>query len=502
MEELTSIVSDLCQNRVNAYEVENLAKKYNVEDITSKQFSQQKRAVLREVLLHITRDDSAAPEYSRLLSETELWLSCKRQSGFTCSYVGCLFRGRIHRQYVKHLENVHFMDRNFMCKLCKQSFPDIFSLKEHVESIHTVKKKALVSNQESGNTDSTRSVSKQKNKTSLNLCYPCKCDMQTCGNQTFPSIKKFKKHYADFHNLERRFCIYKNCEKSEFNPGYSASRHFLRYHSSVGEDALREELLVTPTPMISTNNFDDVNPGREDELDITDRDFVDDHLMEVDDEDCTEISDEYDDDYSHDITNMFADFLNRLAFHHMVPQTTIDLIVNEYLLILQNNVENLKKSIKKVLLQENLSLKCMNKIAAVFDKDQSISAHKQLKTSHKRETYILKNFKVVPPVEIVLNPEELKKGLKKESYQYIPIDKSMSVFLQDSTVLQVLEDERNKESNSGGDVIEDVKHGTLYKNLPYFRENPDAYVGMIYSDAIEVLIFLFIIFHFNITYLI
>ena len=96
MEVLISLVTDLCKDRVCAEEVENLAKRFHV-DISSKPFSQRKRAVLREILVHINRDDSAAPEYRRLLVETEQWLSCKKKSGYFCSYVGCMFKARKHQ---------------------------------------------------------------------------------------------------------------------------------------------------------------------------------------------------------------------------------------------------------------------------------------------------------------------------------------------------------------------------------------------------------------------
>ena len=46
------LVNDILHNFVTVYEVANLAKRFNV-DISSKDFSQQKRTVLREILIHI-----------------------------------------------------------------------------------------------------------------------------------------------------------------------------------------------------------------------------------------------------------------------------------------------------------------------------------------------------------------------------------------------------------------------------------------------------------------
>ena len=493
MEGLTSLVTDLCKDRVCAEEVENLAKRFHV-DISSKPFSQRKRAVLREILVHINRDDSAAPEYRRLLVETEQWLSCKKKSGYFCSYVGCMFKARKHKLYLKHLENVHFMDQNLICNYqqkCKQRFRDIFGLKDHVEKMHKVTSSTGSSSSRSTNTSSqvcerndSHGVAKRKHNTTVTLPLHCKCELITCGNQLFPNLKKFMAHVSKFHHLETRICIFKNCSKA-FPAEFESRFHFYRDHTTVGKTELRDELLITPCPVIS-NNPDSVNVGPEDEEtnSMVVEDY-DDTLVDEEDDGLSE--EEYNStDYLIDITKMYADFFNRLAFQHMVPQTTIDLIVSEYLSILKRSINMLKKAVEEVLVQENIRSSIRNKVMVMVERDEGIKALQQLNTSHKRESYILNNFPIVPPQEIILNSEEVKKGAKKESYQYIPLVKSMSLFLEDQTVIEILEESRNRQVESKQDIYEDVKDGWLYKSLPYFQQNPDAFVGLIYSDGIEV----------------
>ena len=90
--DLKCLVNDTLHNIMTVYEVAILAKRFNV-DISSKDFSQQKRTVLREILIHILRYELPDPKYRQLLSETEHWLTRRKDSGFSCSYVGCFFRG-------------------------------------------------------------------------------------------------------------------------------------------------------------------------------------------------------------------------------------------------------------------------------------------------------------------------------------------------------------------------------------------------------------------------
>ena len=481
--ELKCIVNDILQNTVTVYEIANLAKRFDV-DISSKHYSQQKRTVLREILIHILRDDLPDSKYHELLTETEQWLTRRRESGFSCSYVGCLFRGRTHNIYMKHLVNVHFTDTNFLCNFkqrCKQRFPDLGSLKNHVDSSHL----GFHASKNGRNTvvNSEHEIPANfQDKSSPTLGQPCQCNLESCGGPKFPNLKKLMIHYNNFHNLERRICIFKNCDK-EFSPQFNSRMHFYKHHSSPKTKILKEEFLIVASPSISTNSFDDMNPGRENQTSLTSDDL--DYSIDEEDNADSAQSEDAQDSFVNVMKN-YADFLNRLAFQHMVAQSTIDIVVNEYLSLSIKTNEIKKKMVKEVLAGENISNAVVNRIMAIFDEDQSINALEQLNTPYKRESFLLNHFKIVPPKEIVLNKEEVKKGAKKESYQYISLLESMAMFVEDPTVIEVLEETRNKQVNSRDIVYKEVKDGTLYKDLPYFKENADALVGLIHSDCIEV----------------
>ena len=49
----------------------------------------------------------------------------------------------------------------------------------------------------------------------------------------------------------------------------------------------------------------------------------------------------------------------------------------------------------------------------------------------------------------------------------------------------MMENEREND-NSDKEVLKDIKDGTAYKNVEYFQRNPDAFVCIIYSDAVEL----------------
>ena len=71
-----------------------------------------------------------------------------------------------------------------------------------------------------------------------------------------------------------------------------------------------------------------------------------------------------------------------------------------------------------------------------------------------------------------------------QAFYYVNIVKAVQNLCSDETFIKVLEDERSIPGNK--DLIREFHDESLVKTLPFFINHQDAYCGMMYSDAVEV----------------
>ena len=120
----------------------------------------------------------------------------------------------------------------------------------------------------------------------------------------------------------------------------------------------------------------------------------------------------------------------------------------------------------------------------VHGDDIFLEAQSKLDSDYKIKQYLKEKFIHVSPVEIVLNPKEVKnKTESKAVIHYVPIINTFKNLIQDPSFIDVME---SNVQNSDTETFKDVKDGHLYRNNPFFKLNPSAYTMMIYSDAIEL----------------
>ena len=480
LEEFKRYVDKIVRDRVSISEIKELAEKIHIQLRVDQDFSNHKKIVLVGLLEQIIRSETGENDpYQSLLQETQKLLNLPTQRGYSCTYIGCFFNKPKHSDYVKHLEAHHFIDTSFLCnyrKECLARFSSIRELKSHISSVHKQQ-----SNTDQGSSSSTRSdVSSTMSSTKqLSIAQPCRCNLSSCGNKLFPNIKKLMTHYNQDHNLEKRHCIFEGCDKF-FPPQFASRNHFGQFHTKVKKTKLKNEFLINPQ-----QTGEDVlhNDNSHEALEVMDveHEYEDNIDEDMEEEDIDE--DTYEEEVN--ITKMVANFYNNLAYQKMIPQSTIQMIIQEFICLLKKSQEMKMKKISKMLSDENLAQNIISKVQNICENDEIISAHHKLDSSWKREKFMLNNFDVVLPEEIILNEEGIKEGEKKESFQYVPLEKSMKVLLQDPTYLKVMEDVRNKDVSKPG-VLEDIKDGRNYQNIKYFQDNPQAKCGLIYSDAIEV----------------
>ena len=189
-----------------------------------------------------------------------------------------------------------------------------------------------------------------------------------------------------------------------------------------------------------------------------------------------------DDDY---FMMTYCDFLNRLANFQFIPQSTIQIIGEQFLKNYKTSNEvkstNLRVSLEK---SDGMSKEKIDRIIKDVEKhDDFLDAQQTLDSEYKRKQFLKDNFVYVPPEEIVLNPKDVKEKKAKDVVHYVNIIESFKHHVQDSSFV-AMEEKNIIPANDS--ILRDVKDGELYKNNPFFQQNPQAYTMMIYSDAIEL----------------
>ena len=93
-------------------------------------------------------------------------------------------------------------------------------------------------------------------------------------------------------------------------------------------------------------------------------------------------------------------------------------------------------------------------------------------------------MRYVAPEEIVLNEEEVKLGKKKEVIHYVSMSESLKALIEDPTTIKMMAMKTSRQAFDH--KISDLKDGSVYSKNGYFRENPDAFSAIVYSDAVEL----------------
>lgn len=492
MMEFETWLPKFLKNEVSNKDITSLASKLNVNlsNIHYEHFSKRKRTVLRELLRQILQtidqnDDAKRAQYQKILEETEAWLNTTKVVGYQCTYAGCSYVGKEHSKYVSHLTNSHFTDSDVLCnfkKQCKRRFKNLGELKSHIETSH-----------HGPADDQEEDRAADRSGPSFNLSSdPTRCIMMSCGQQIFPNIRKLLTHINVDHHLEPRVCCFEDCEE-KFPKKFFSRNHFASNHTgknAKGSRKLKSEYCLTSSGTIrQINDNPNMGDGGSEEHEIVEP--VSDDSMEVEGNDQNDNpGEETSSNHKSNIIHMMADFLNRLTVFKMVPQVTVNEIVSEWIAINSKAKQLQQEAVKEAMkLDSSIKTSTMNRVLAALEMDPTMDALHCLDTTYKREKYVFEHFKLVPPVEIILNAEDMKNNkAKKESYQYIPLIDSMKTLLEDPTFIDMIEREKDAqlEADSEDVVYQDIGDGHLRKSSSFFIDNPEALTGFIYSDEIEV----------------
>ena len=325
--------------------------------------------------MHICRE-SDEQCYKDLLSEAEKWLCVEKEIGYSCMFAGCSFRNSKHKRYINHLKNIHIGKTNLLCnykRQCKQRFNCISALESHVKSLH-LKVQPVMS--------SSEAAVKPSVKSNIVTGVPCKCSMSSCGERQFASVKDLKQHYNSvIHKNERRMCMFQGCSQI-FEPSYQSRRHFRTKHSD--SSILKPEFILVNSRIRTCDDQPLIdNPGKEDLMKESYNSLADNYASDTGIEN-ENVSPEVDDTF--DFLKMFADLLNRLCYIYMIPQTTIQVITDEFLALSIHALISRKQEVQRLLMDENIGKDVIGKVLIVLDKDRYIDAQESLNSAYS-ETF-------------------------------------------------------------------------------------------------------------------
>ena len=474
------ILFKLLNGRVDQFEVLDIARKFSISLSQDHSISQQTFVIQKFVLQQLTKAESDENEYySRLLIETESHLSIKCPSSYSCCLVGCLFSTELHRNYLKHLKTVHLNYDRLVCnfkKSCKRQFSTFSLLHDHVVEVHIRKKQSASS--EAGNHIQEQTA--------------CKCDLVSCG-RNFRDSGQLMTHLNTEHLNELKNCIFDGCQQ-RFTPGYNTRRHFIEKHKRSNKLQLKTKHLVTQL-VASTADVVAVDLGISDSvLGESDEEDEYDNVEDLQLENTDTVEDGDGDGDGHTGQDNFfqmqyANFLNRLCYFNFIPVKTVTTIAEEYL---QNSLKSssvreqkLRKSLESLPNITELQVDTIVK-ESIHD-DDYLKAQQDLSSAFKRNKFVQDNFHYVPPQEYVLNPEEVKRGARKDVIHYVDVKDSFKTLLEDKSLVEVLKCEKNKARvRDSSEVLRDFCDGSAYRDNPFFRNNPGAFAAHFYSDAVEL----------------
>ena len=307
------------------------------------------------------------------------------------------------------------------------------------------------------------------------------CPIGGCASQKVQSLKELSAHIASYHfaNNQTVSCPFKNCNY-EYNIASSYASHVSRHHSTASLLDIKGNDATLPDPGPSVDRNEDVQIKQELEDDISYGDIDEGADWEnFCSGETLNISESEEASFIKSVGNLF----NKLGCIHNVPFKTVKVIVESYFELYRLGKDLLVSKVSASLRDEEVNEDIINQVIEILtchETDSIFKAEDQLGTEAKRKHFIENNFVFVQPRTQILNPE---KEVKRDTYQYIPINDSLKYLLEDPTYLeQKLRDPWVRKEG----VIEDYRDSFSYKNNVFFKRNPEAIPLIIYFDDVEI----------------
>ena len=387
----------------------------------------------------------------------------KQNTGYKCCLVGCKFKARNHKVYVKHLQFHDSFLHKVMCQLkgCQREFSNVSMLKTHIKTCHRQPR--------------TSTVSLRQNQLIEELAH-LRCLQTECGRQTVSTLADLKKHlkcHTDKRDMV--FCPFAGCSY-ETNVSGSFKSHLSRKHPLQQVQGLKSEIVSEA----SRGVIEDVTANSEVAGKTTEDHF--DELIEQsdEDEDSLDLIDDAlldEENFVKSLSIVFNNWMNVAG----IPYSTVNLIVSEVFKSYQMGADLTKHHIRNILISQGFDEKQVQDIIENVGKDDPFNAAKKnLESEKKRLTFIKEAFKNTQPETVRLNPAH---EAKSESYQYVSLKGSIKNLLEDESYINQKKSDPYRAEEG---VVKDVRDGKLFHQNPYFQKNPEAVPILIFQDELEV----------------
>ena len=481
LEYLTQLCRKLSKNEIDHFDLITEGNKFKLYFVPSDDFYQKKNqlkfVVLEEILKSKNLSEVQRKIYVDMLETTRRLLETHTavKRGFPCSLVGCLFRGKRHRDYVNHLERTHSTSAPFQCsfgRTCVRNFDCIRDLKNHVNTFHKSK-----ANEDQILQQNPAVHGGEQFQVSV------KCGMLSCGGVVLPSVQELTSHINTTHKAEYRECVFKDCN-TKFGPNSVSRNHFRLKHYIPKKVVLKSIHIIRE----EATSMVDTDPNNDEQVETIDSDNVNDYSenfdVEEEEEEDLQINFEEDDTF---FMMAYADFINRLITYKFIPVTSVKEIAAEFLNQSRRSSKSREQVLRNSLSQiHSLTTEQIEQIVKENSNDPFTRAQEQLSSEYQRSKYIEENFKFVKPKEIILNKEEVKRGSAKDVVHYIPIIDALKALLEDPSYNEAIRMAENENNVHNKNALRDVLDGNTFKKNIFFINNPDALALMMYSDGVEL----------------
>ena len=398
-----------------------------------------------------------------LIEEIDYFYSQQRKSKlFECCLIGCPFKARDHKDYVKHLRVLHTNSKQKVeCKLrgCGQEFSGVQMLEMHIKIVHR----------------SRQSLVKLNQNQIVEQFSHLRCLSSSCQHQVVQNIKELKKHVGiHFERLESVSCFFAGCDY-ESTVLKTFQKHISHKHKLQDLDALKPNI-VGEGEVVAEITTEVADASFNSEIDSTHENVYSEDLDEEEEsEHLSELSeDEHLDVFLKAVAIKFNDWMNVKN----IPYSTCNMIIQEVFNSYSDGKAASHVKIKKCLEDEGWGDERIEELLQKISKDDPFKvARDALESEKSRLNFIKDKFEHIEPETIYLDK---KQG---ESYQYVSLLKSMKVLLEDETFLKQKQTDPYFAEEG---IYQDVRDGEFYKSNPFFSSNPEAVPILLFQDELEL----------------
>ena len=450
---------------ISVHDLKNVLRKKNIEFSSSDSY----HILTLKLRVKLLKDSNADITLVQpLVDEISSFFSTRKvRNVYKCCLTVCPFKTSNHERYVDHLRALHSTSKtNLICQLkgCQREFAGLYLLLIHIKTTHR----------------SRPSLVKSRQSMLVEQFAQLRCMSSSCGNQIVQTIKELKNHQNwHFDRNHTVACIFSGCFFSTSVPVTFRS-HCSKKHRMKGFEHLKSEIIHVSSDNDELANDDTglVTDTGEEVLE----NFTDDYASDAEDssEDDDAGSEEEEDSldiFMKAVAISFNDWMNLKN----IPYSTCNLIIQEVFKSYSEGKACALKKIRSLLMDEQMEEERMEEILRKIAEDDPFEiARRELESEGKRLNFIKETFEYVKPETVDLPSTDKN---VKESYQYIPIIKSLKVLLEDETYIkQKLADDYFQEDS----VYKDVRDGENFKANQFFTRNPEAVPILMFQDELEV----------------